>query len=122
MGNLGTTVLGGLVLVFFIYLCLPQRQQNSGSSTGEGQSSRNERKARARQISGATGLLGGTVEVHLCLSMHSIELMGMLQMQAFEAWPRLLQCNNKCDHRNRIHVGKCLQLLFEVVYGIGVQS
>ena len=72
MGNLGTTVLGGLVLVFFIYLCLPKRQQNSGSSTGEGQSSRNDRKARARQISGATGIMGGSVE-DAFISQHAFD-------------------------------------------------
>lgn len=74
MGNYLSLILGLVAVSFFIYLCLPSSTASSTTSTasGEGRSSRSERKLRARQISGATGVMGGSIE-DAFVSKHALD-------------------------------------------------
>ena len=71
MDDYASLVFGLFVVGFFVYLCLPSSSAAS-KPTGEGQSSRTERKLRARQISGATGIMGGSVE-DAFISKHALD-------------------------------------------------
>lgn len=61
MNDVVTMLFGLLIVGFLVYLCIPGKSAKTQVS-GEGQSSRSERKDRARQVSGMTGFLGGSVE------------------------------------------------------------
>ncbi len=61
LDNLPSAGFAAVCLAFFFYLCMPDRASKKQRS-GEGVSSRTERKARNHQIGGATGLMGGSIE------------------------------------------------------------
>ena len=70
MEDPASLITGVLAVAFLIYLCLPEKPKTVQQS-GEGQSSRRERKTRAQQVSGMTGIMGGSVEDAL-ISQHAL--------------------------------------------------
>ena len=77
MGNLGTTVLGGLVLVFFIYLCLPQRQKTVAVRQAKGRVREMTVRRGLGKSAAQPGLWADLLRTRSYLSMHLTELWAM---------------------------------------------
>lgn len=65
--TIAQALFSAFAVIFFLYLCLPSRSAKKPAA----QSSRNERKSRDRQVSGMTGLMGGSVE-DAFISQHAL--------------------------------------------------
>lgn len=70
MDDIVAILIGVGVVGFLVYLCIPSKSA-SPQDSGEGRSSRNERKERARQVSGMTGFVGGSIE-DAFISQHAL--------------------------------------------------